>query len=139
MGRFWVVVLAGFLGGILCGVVIGVIPVVLVQAPHVYIGSVGAYALLGAVEWGPFGIVMFPVCYYLFLANLPLRFSLSVTIPATIIVALLFELLPIFPPNFAGFNSFLYWLVNMYGPGFFGLVLTCFALNWFTPKVAKRG
>jgi hypothetical protein len=124
------VCIAGFAGGALCGSVI-IILMLVASPPDISIGTLQFAAILGVIFGGPFGLIEFPICYYLFLRTLPLKMSLAVTIPATIIVGW-------FGIAYDGkYNALdapynLLWLL-IYGPGFLGLLLSSIALRVLSP------
>jgi hypothetical protein len=140
MRRFFAVVLAGFLGGSLCGIIV-LIPE-FYSAPHLglvetdfqqLIGSIEPSVFLGVEFGGAFGIFAFPLSYYLFLRKLPLIVSLAYTVPATIVgewLGMVFE-----PPHYAGSNVGLWFILFVYGPGFLGLLLSSIALSRLKPTV----
>jgi hypothetical protein len=130
------VCLSGFVGGSLCGFLIQILNAAFDRTINAE--SLMSSAIVAITLGGTFGIVAFSACYYLFLANLPLRTSLLVTIPATVIVALLFEVLPIYSSNitYSGWSWNL--LVRLYGPPLLGLILASIALNRFAPTKAIR-
>ena len=127
--RFGLVVLAGFLGGSFCGSV--VLGLELIGVDHVSQVDISDALQIGVVFGGGFGVVAFPICYYLFLRDVPLWLSLAVTIPSTIIVASLGT--PLLEQ--IGVLGQEWFFVVILGPGFLGLVLSSIALNKFATRV----
>jgi hypothetical protein len=142
------VVLAGFLGGSLCGFV------VFVLAAQIWPVNITNALTIGFVFGGGFGAVAFPICYYIFLKAIPLWLSLAVTIPATILIGCVGAhffvhtpgswqsgegaLVIVTGPGFLG-RSNAAILVALYGPGFLGLLLSSIALNRFAARAIIRG
>jgi hypothetical protein len=94
-------------------------------------------AVLGGLFGGPFGLIAFPLCFFLFLKKLPLAISLAVTIPATVIAGWLGTIPvaenPIQNATNALGEAGIY--VAMYGPGFLGLLLSSIALRILEPRL----
>lgn len=132
MLRFGLVCLAGLIGGSVCGIAIlalgllGVTPITDVD--------ISTVLQLGVVFGGGFGVIAFPICYYLFLRDVPLWLSLAVTIPATIVVGWLgLNILLNAVPGDSQAAPFI-----IFGPGFLGLLLSSIALNRFAARAIKR-
>src|SRR5579863_6593570 len=98
MREFGLICLTGLIGGAVCGfliVILGYFEVpelggvdFLVRQPF---EALRVSIVLSFPAGGMFGLVAFPACYYAFLKAVPLRKSIAVTIPATIIVGALGE------------------------------------------------
>jgi hypothetical protein len=127
--RFGLVVIAGFLGGSLCGSV--VLGLGLIGVAHVSQVDISDALQIGVVVGGGFGIVAFPICYYVFLRDVPLWLSLAVTIPSTIIVASLGT--PFLEQT--GILGQEWFFFVILGPGFLGLLLSTIALNRIATRV----
>jgi hypothetical protein len=140
MLRFGLICLAGLVGGSVCGIV--VLAIGLFGVAQISNVDVSNSLQIGVVFGGGFGVIAFPICYYLFLRAIPLHVSLAYTIPATVVA----ELLGLFlSPSSVGLfysTSSVWWLgelVKLYGPGFLGLLLSSIALNRFAARATKLG
>jgi hypothetical protein len=134
-----VVCLAGFAGGSLGGFLIAYLPDVFARPPDFNPEAVLNSAIVGVAVGAPFGTIAFPACYYLLLKSVPLKLSLAVTFLATVIVASLFEVLPIYSPSITYSGWTLGLVARIYGPPLLGLLLSSIALNMFSPKAVEHG
>jgi hypothetical protein len=130
------VLLAGFLGGSLCAVIILVTSWGFVFQPVQE--NLNPLFLFGAESGGVFGIFAFPACYYTLLKSTPFKLALAVTIPATIIIGSVGEYFYVHHVSGTG-QSDVSLLMGFYGPSFLGLLLSSIALNLFAPKVVRSG
>jgi hypothetical protein len=137
--RLLVVCLAGFAGGSLGGFLIACLPDVFARPPDFNSETALSSAIVGVAVGAPFGTIAFPACYYLLMKSVPMKFSLAVTFLATVVVASLFEVLPIYSPSitYSGWTSGL--VARIYGPPLLGLLLSSIALNMFSPKPVESG
>jgi hypothetical protein len=131
MLRFGVACLAGLVYGSVCSVVIWIFGA---QIRPIEIAN---ELPIGVVFGGEFGIVAFPICYYIFLREIPLWISLAVTIPATIVAGLLGMLRSSNTLLILDYNQ-VEWFLLLFGPSFLGLLLSSIALNRFATKVVER-
>lgn len=143
--RFGVVLLAGFVGGALCGFLI-LLPQEL-GMQHIGVVENLAQRLLTNIEFsagfgiefgGAFGLVAFPLCYYLLLRRLPLNLSLAITIPGTVVVGWLAYLIPIYSNAFNLSELGLWWFGLIYGPGLAGLLVSSIALSVWGRRTRVR-
>ena len=133
------VCLTGFAAGCLGGFLVAYLPNVLSRAPDFSSETALSSAIAGVSLGAPFGLVAFPACYKFFLSRFPLGLSLAVTFPATVIVAALFEILPVYSPNITYNGWTLGMLIRIYGPALLGLLISSLALNRFAARAIKRG
>jgi hypothetical protein len=148
MLRFGLVCLAGLIGGSICGFI------VFVLAAQIWPINITNVLTIAVVFGGGFGVVAFPISYYIFLKAIPLRLSLAVTIPATILFGCVGTYFFVHPSgswhggegvvvmSVAG-HGFLYQnyaeiLLALYGPSFLGLLLSSIALNRFAKRFSMR-
>jgi hypothetical protein len=137
MRRLLVVCLAGFVAGSLGGFLVVYLPNAFAHVPDFDSETVLSSAVVGLAVGGPFGIVAFPACYYLFLTSMPLRLSLAVTFLSAVVVAVLFEILPVYSAN-TTYNGWSWYLaIRAYGPAILGLGLSSIALNRLAPKSVR--
>ena len=143
--RFGAVVLIGFVGGSFCGFLqLVAISYFTLQAARSSSLSqsrdILSFAIFSGIEFGGlFGIIVFPLCYYVFLRKLDLQSSLFVIVPATVLTGWLALLLPGFRDGFLGGDSVLSVLGFVFGPSFLGLLLSSIALRIFARKAEARG
>jgi hypothetical protein len=127
MTKWWWVLLSGALGGAFCGFVILLSSSMLFDPTYVdLLWTLQLALLMGSWFGAPVGLVAFSLCYYLMLRRIPLRLSLTYTIPATICAA------------WAGFGipsigilsgSLVGILIELYGGAVIGLVVTSIFLS----------
>ncbi|HXW76252.1 MAG TPA: hypothetical protein VEJ20_02470 [Candidatus Eremiobacteraceae bacterium] len=126
------IVAMGALGGACCGAAILTGPLLLSGQPAGWVGDVEGGALFG----GFFGLIAFPICYYVFLRSVPIRIALPTTIVSTVIVG--WCGLPLFNlPNLPNGPAWFYLV--LYGPGFVGLLLSSIALRLFRGRKPRAG
>lgn len=149
MLRFGLVCFAGLIGGSLCGFL------VFVLAAQIWPINITNVLTIAVAFGGGFGVVAFPICYYIFLKAIPLWLSLAVTLPASVLFGCIGAYIFVhssrswhggegavmmsvtghgfFYQNYAGIIS------ALYGPSFLGLLLSSIALNRFAAGAIKRG
>jgi hypothetical protein len=142
--RFGGVVLAGFVGGSLCGCLV-LIPM-LFFGPHDISEGGPAQRLTdilnnspfyGIEFGGAFGVIIFPLCYYLFLWMIPLERALWVTFPSSVIAGWLALFLPLYRTDIGILGA--WWLLAIFGPSFLGLLVSCIVLSRMEWKEVGRG
>jgi hypothetical protein len=123
MMKWWWVLISGALGGALCGFIT-------LALPFALNGRI-TEGVLWALHFGPIfgcpaGLLAFPVCYYVFLRQVPLRILPIVIIPATIVAPWIVIVAPVFR---SAMNSYPGSYFYAQGAAICGVVASSIALS----------